>query len=68
MRDQGFAGEVRHGAERIAVHGRAVVRHQVVTNPEHHAGIPLQGASRMGKTLVHIRERAPTVEVRPLAV
>ena len=67
VRDQGDDVEVRHGAERIAVHGRAVVRHQVVTCEEHHSGIPLNATKHNGKTLVHIRERAPVVEVRPLA-
>jgi transposase len=67
VRDQGCDVEVRYGAERIAVHGRAVVRHQVITCEEHHAGIPLNATGRSGKTLVRIRETAPVVEIRPLA-
>jgi transposase len=67
VRDQGCDVEVRYGAERIAVHGRAVVRHQVITRQEHHAEIPLQSRRRNGKTLVRIRNTAPVVEIRPLA-
>jgi len=67
VRDQGGMVEVRYGAERIAVHGRAGLRHQVITCQEHHAGIPLGAAGRNGKTLVRIRETAPVVEIRPLA-
>jgi hypothetical protein len=58
--------EVRHGAERIAVHAQAVRHHQVVTLTEHHAGIPL-GNKDTGKTLIHIQQSAPMVERRPLA-
>jgi hypothetical protein len=35
-------------------------------NPEHHEGIPL-GARQDRKTLVHLRQTAPEVEIRPLA-
>lgn len=64
---RGAEVEVRHGAERIAVHGRAAHTHQVVTRREHHEGIPL-GAASGGKTLIHIQAGAPVVEARPLAV
>jgi hypothetical protein len=33
---------------------------------EHHAGIPL-GARQPAKTLLHLRETAPVVEIRSLA-
>jgi transposase len=57
--------EIYFGAERIALHDR-VGRHQVVTQAEHHRGIPL--SSRCGdKILIHLREAAPVVETRPLA-
>jgi transposase len=59
--------EVRHGAERIAVHDRAMRRHLVVTHSQHHAGIPL-GIKQSGKTLIHIVQSAPMVERRPLSV
>ena len=66
VRDHGPYVEVRHGAERIAVHCQAVRRHQVITQCDHHEGIPL-GNKSAGKTLVHIQQSAPMVERRPLA-
>jgi hypothetical protein len=38
----------------------------VIRKAEHHEGIPL-GARQERKTLVHIRQTAPVVEIRPLA-
>ena len=67
VRDRDNSVEVRHGAERIAVHDRAMKRHLVITHGQHHAGIPL-GIRQSGKTLIHIVESAPMVERRPLAV
>jgi transposase len=67
VRGLGGQVEVRHGAERIAVHDRAMRRHLVVTHSQHHAGIPL-GIKQSGKTLIHIVQSAPQVERRPLAV
>jgi transposase len=66
VREQGGAVEVRHSAARIALHAPARQRHQVVTQSEHHHGIPLGGPSA-GKTVVHIQQGAPVVEQRPLA-
>ncbi len=57
--------EVRYGAQRIAQHDRAAHKHLLVRKAEHHAGIPL-GASQPRKTLIHLRDTAPVVEVRPL--
>jgi transposase len=65
VRDHGGEVEVRYGAERIALHEQAADRHQVVTQNEHHQGIPL-GGPRTGKTLIHIQQGAPVVEQRPL--
>lgn len=65
VRVQGGDVEVRYGAERIALHAQAAKRHQIVTQSEHHQGIPL-GAARTGKTLIHIQQGAPVVEQRPL--
>ena len=45
---------------------RHLQRHQIVTQSEHHQGIPL-GRPSAGKTLVHIQQGAPVVEQRPLA-
>jgi hypothetical protein len=58
--------EVRYGAYQIAQHAPARHKHLIVRKPEHHEGIPL-GARQEHKTLVHLRETAPVVEVRPLA-
>jgi hypothetical protein len=68
VRECGNSVEVRHGAERIAVHDRAMRRHLVITHALHHAGIPLNIKQSSGKTLIHIVENAPQVERRPLAV
>jgi transposase len=64
--EHGGRVEIFHGAERIAMHDRAA-RRQVVTQAEHHRGIPLGGQNRGDKILVHLREMAPVVEARPLA-
>jgi transposase len=65
VREQGRDVEVRYGTELIARHAPAVRRHQVVTQSEHHEGIPL-GNKQPGKTLIHIQQSAPIVERRPL--
>jgi hypothetical protein len=39
----------------------------VITEQAHHEGIPLDDSRGGGKILVHMREMAPTVEIRPLA-
>lgn len=56
-----------YGGERIAEHARAPQQHAVVTRAEHHQGTPLGAAGRGSKVVVHIRESAPVVEIRPLA-
>ena len=58
--------EVRYGGQRIALHLEADRKHQVMRQREHHAGIPL-GSRQPAKTLIHLRETAPMVEVRSLA-
>ena len=67
VRPRGEQIEVRCGAERIAVHTRARGKHELITEPVHHAGIPLGSDGAGGKILVHLREAAPVVESRPLA-
>ncbi|MCZ2075491.1 MAG: IS21 family transposase [Bryobacterales bacterium] len=57
--------EVRYGAYQIARHALAPRKHLIMRNPEHHEGIPL-GARQDRKTLVHLRQTAPVVEIRPL--
>lgn len=66
VRKRGHDVEVIYGRERIAVHSQARHRHAVITEPEHHRGIPL-GARQERKTLIHIQDTAPVVEIRPLA-
>jgi Mu transposase-like protein len=67
VREQGPDVEVHYGGQRIAVHARAARRHQVITQPAHHHGIPLGGESSRGKILVQMREAVPAVEARSLA-
>jgi transposase len=66
VRDHSGEVEVHYGCERIAVHGQARRKHAVITQADHHRGIPL-GARRDGKILVRIQDTAPAVEIRPLA-
>ena len=59
--------EVRHGNQCIAAHRPASGRHQIIRRPEHHQGIP--PVERLhAKTLIHIRQGAPAVEARSLAI
>lgn len=66
VRERNGAVEVRYGAYQIAQHATAPHKHLIMRNPEHHEGIPL-GVRQERKTLVHLRETAPVVEIRPLA-
>ena len=59
--------EVRYGAQRIARHVQAPRKHAIVTQAGHHEGIPLGAHRPDSKTLVHLRQTAPVVEIRPLA-
>ena len=67
VRDRDNQIEVHYGGERIAVHSRASGKHQIITVPEHHHGIPLGSRGPSSKILIHIQPTAPTVEVRSLA-
>ena len=60
--------EVYAGAERIALHRLCADRHQVLTQRQHHQGIPLHSADRRALDKITIQVRPPEVEVRPLAV
>jgi len=66
VRERGRDVEVQYGRERIAVHSQAQRKHAVVTQTEHHRGIPL-GARQERKILIRIQDTAPVVEIRPLA-
>jgi hypothetical protein len=67
VRDREGQIDVHYGGERIASHSRVSGKHQIVTVPEHHRGIPLGGRGPSTKTLIHIQQSAPIVEVRSLA-
>jgi transposase len=66
VNEQNQIVEIRHRQARVAVHAPADNRYQVVTQNEHHAGIPLGNRSTR-KTLIHIQQGAPIVEQRPLS-
>jgi hypothetical protein len=66
VRARGGSVEVQYGSQQIAQHAEAPRRHVIMRNPEHHEGIPL-GTRQEHKTLVHLRQTAPVVEIRPLA-
>jgi transposase len=66
VREYGRDVEVHYGGERIAVHGQAPRKHVVVTEAEHHRGIPL-GSRQERKILIRIADTAPVVEIRSLA-
>ena len=66
VRECGHDVEVQYGRERIAIHRQAPRKHAVVTQTEHHRGIPL-GARQERKILIRIQDAAPVVEIRPLA-
>lgn len=59
--------EVHDGRARIATHSKTQRKHEVVTFPPHHQGIPLGAQSTRSKILIHVQHRAPVVEVRSLA-
>jgi hypothetical protein len=66
VRQEADQVEVRYAGERIATHQRAIRPHQLITQREHHQGIPLTN-QHSGKTLIYIQHGAPVVENRPLA-
>ena len=67
VRERDGAVEVHCDGERIATHPRAARKHDIITEHEHHRGIPLNAGHGGGKILVRFRDTAPTVEARPLA-
>ena len=58
--------EVHYGEQRIAAHSKTPREHLTVTQADHHSGIPGTARSER-KTLIHIQDMAPIVEVRSLA-
>jgi transposase len=67
VREIGQVVEIVRDQAQLAVHSKSVGRHQIVLLPAHHADIPL-GETRGGKARLSLREQAPEVEVRSLAV
>jgi transposase len=67
VRDCDCEVEIRYGTQRIARHRQAAHKHVVVTEAEHHHGIPLGTRRPDRKMLVHLRQTAPVVEIRSLA-
>jgi hypothetical protein len=67
VRERGGSVEGHWGQERIAVHGHADRKHTVITEPEHHRGIPL-GVQQDRKILIRIQDTAPVEEICSLAV
>ncbi len=55
-----------HG--RLAVHPLCTDRYQVLTQPQHHQGMPFRGPMRLSPAKIAIQVGSPQVEVRPLAV
>jgi transposase len=60
--------EIYRQAERIADHRVSAAKHQVITEPVHHEGIPSAGTAARRKPKIVLRPAAPEVEVRDLAV
>jgi hypothetical protein len=58
--------DVLDGRARIAAHSRARRKHEVVTFPPHHHGIPLGTRRADSKILIQVRQNAPIVEKRSL--
>jgi transposase len=65
-----LAGQVEISCEheRIAAHAVCPGRHQVLTHPPHHPGMPFSGAGPRSPVKITIQVSSPQVEVRPLAV
>ena len=68
LRERGDQLEILQQGERLALHPLCPARHQILTEPAHHQGIPLGPSGQSARTMVHIRLSAPAVEVRPLTV
>lgn len=60
--------EISCDHERIAVHALCAGRHHVLTQPQHHQGIPFYASLPRAPAKIAIRASSPQVEVRPLAV
>jgi hypothetical protein len=59
--------ELYHAQGRIAVHAEHSGRHQLITDPRHHQGMPFLPTHRPDSRKLQLQVGAPEVEVRPLA-
>jgi hypothetical protein len=59
--------ELYAGQTPVARHEESPGRHQVVTDPAHHAGRPYAATPRRGARKLELRPGPPEVEVRSLA-
>lgn len=66
MRARAGEVEVYYGGTEIARYAAAARKDATVRQAGHHAGIAL-GARQERRTLVHLKQTAPVVEIRPLA-
>jgi len=60
--------EILRDQQRLARHPLCAGRHQVITLPGHHAGLPLTGDRRPRKRTITLSGGAPEVAVRPLSL
>lgn len=68
LREVGGQLEIYGAGVRLVVHPLCQQRHQVLTVPAHHAGIPAASPSRSAPGRIHLPlPLGPAVEVRPLA-
>jgi transposase len=67
VREIGAVVEILGNQTAVAVHPRCDGRHQTIVVAAHHAQIPTR-ASHRGKARLHLKGRAPEVEVRSLSV
>lgn len=68
VREMAGRVEISCDHERIAVHSLCADRYQVLTEPQHHRGIPFHAAMHRSPGKIAIQVGTPSVEVRPLAV
>jgi transposase len=60
--------EIYSDHERLAAHPLCAERYQVLTEPQHHRGMPFQASLPRSSAAIVIQVSSPQVEVRPLAI
>lgn len=69
LRESGGQLEIRQHGERLAAHPLCLGKHEILTAPAHHAGLPSGESVRPGgKTRIIVTLGGPEVEVRSLSV